>query len=76
MVNEIHKFFWGVQDDPKLSDDTGEVPKSNGVVGGSIPGRELVSLLDQKLVRWLSVNKRRFATYIFYRVGLYSSGLR
>jgi hypothetical protein len=27
-----------VRDDPKLLDDGGEVPKSNGVVVGSIPG--------------------------------------
>jgi hypothetical protein len=26
-----------VQDDPKLSDDRGEVPTANGVVGGLIP---------------------------------------
>ena len=36
-----------VQDDPKLPDDSGKVPKSNGMVGGSIPGHEIVSLLDE-----------------------------
>ena len=38
-----------VRDDPKLSDDGGEVPKPNGVVGGSIPVSEIISLLDEKL---------------------------
>ena len=43
-----------VQDDPilVLPDDSGEIPKSNGVVGGSIPRREIISLLDSKLTRW------------------------
>ena len=37
----------------QTTDDSGEVPKSNGVVGGSIAGREIVSLLDsKKLARW------------------------
>ena len=35
-----------VPDDPKLLDDSGDVPKPNGLVGGSIPGPENVSLLD------------------------------
>lgn len=35
-----------VQYDLKLPDDSGKVSKSNGVFGGSIPGREIVSLLD------------------------------
>jgi len=35
-----------IQDGPKLQDDSGKVPKPNGVVGGSIPSREIVSLLD------------------------------
>jgi hypothetical protein len=43
-----------VQDDLKLLEDSGEVPKSNGVVGGSIPGREIDSLLDGELARWSS----------------------
>jgi hypothetical protein len=38
-----------VRDDPKVPDDSGEVSKSNGVVGGSIPGHEIASLLDGKL---------------------------
>ena len=41
-----------VRDDPKLLDDSGKVPIPNGVVGGSIPGREIVSLLDRKLAMW------------------------
>ena len=36
------------QRDPKLLDDSGEVPKLNGVVGGLIIGCEIVSLLDKK----------------------------
>ena len=46
-----------VQDDPKLLDDSGEVPKPNGVVGNLIPGREIISLLDEKLVKWWSPPK-------------------
>jgi hypothetical protein len=41
-----------VQDGPKLPDDSGEVPKPNIVVGGSILGLDIISLLDGKLVRW------------------------
>ena len=41
-----------VLNDPKLPDDSGEVPKLNGMVGGSKPGHEIVSLLDGKLARW------------------------
>ena len=40
-----------VRDDPKLLDDSGKVSKSNGVVGGSIPSYEIVSLLDKILAR-------------------------
>ena len=36
-----------VRDDPKRPNDNGEVPKLNGVVGGSIPGYEIISLLDR-----------------------------
>lgn len=35
-----------VRDDPNLLDDSGKVLKPNKVVGGLIPGREIVSLLD------------------------------
>jgi hypothetical protein len=35
-----------VQDDPKLPDDSGKILKPNGVVGGSIPDRAILSLLD------------------------------
>ena len=31
---------------------SGKVSKPNGVVGGSIPRREIVSLLDRKLAMW------------------------
>jgi len=41
-----------VRDDPKLLNDSGKVPNPNGVVGGSIPSCEIVSLLDGKLARW------------------------
>ena len=41
-----------VRDDPKLPDGSGKVLKLNGVVGGLIPGYEIDSLLDGKLVRW------------------------
>jgi len=37
-----------IQDDPKLLDDSGEVPKFKEEVGGSIPSCEIVSLLDRK----------------------------
>ena len=43
-----------VRDDPKLPDDSGKVPKPNGVVGDSIPDYEIVSLFDGKLARWSS----------------------
>ena len=36
-----------VRDDPKLPDDSGEVPKQIEVVG-LIPGHKIVSLLDGK----------------------------
>ena len=45
-----------VRDDPKLLDDNGKVLKANEVVGGSIPGCEIISLLDGKLGRWSSVS--------------------
>ena len=37
-----------IRDDLKLPDDSEEVPKLNGVVGGSIPNYEIISLLDGK----------------------------
>ena len=36
-----------VRDNPKLLDDSGELPKLKEVVGSSIPDREIVSLLDK-----------------------------
>ena len=45
-----------VQDDLKLPNDSEKVPKLNGVVGGSIPNREVVSLLDRKRARWLNTS--------------------
>ena len=38
-----------VRDDPKLLEDNGKIPKPIGVVGGSIPSRDIVSVLDKKL---------------------------
>ena len=40
-----------VQDDLKLLDNNRKIPKPNGVVGGSIPNHEIVSLLDGKLAK-------------------------
>jgi hypothetical protein len=40
------------QDDSKLPDGNGKVPKLNGVVGCSILGCEIVFLLDIILSRW------------------------
>lgn len=37
-----------VWDDPKLSDENGEVPKPDIVIGGAILGRDIVSLLHEK----------------------------
>ena len=52
-----NQYGWRVvQDDHKLPDDSGEVRKPNGVGGGSIPGREIISPLDEKLVRWSSAS--------------------
>ena len=48
-----------VQDDPKVLDDGGEIPKSQGrgqEVGGAIPGCEISSLLDKKFARWLTAS--------------------
>ena len=36
-----------VRDEPKLADDSGELPKPNQLVDDSIPDHEIVSLLDQ-----------------------------
>ena len=49
-----------VRDDPNPPDNSGEVPKLNGVVGGSISDCEIVSLLDGKLATWSS------ASYVIY----------
>ena len=38
-----------VRDEPKLPDNSGDAPKPNGMVNCSIPGREVVSLLDRIL---------------------------
>jgi hypothetical protein len=45
-----------VQDEPKLLDDSGKVPKLNEVIGGSIPGCKIISLLDGKLAKWSSTS--------------------
>ena len=39
-----------------LSVDSGEIPESNGLVGGSNPNCEIISLLDGKLARSSSVS--------------------
>ena len=41
-----------VQDNLKLPDDSGKIPKLNRVVDSSILDCEIVSLLDGKLVKW------------------------
>jgi hypothetical protein len=54
-----------IRDDPKLPKDSGEVPKLNGVVGGSIPSCEIISLLDEKLAKCsntMSGKNRRLVT--------------
>jgi hypothetical protein len=38
-----------VRDDPKLPDDSNEVPNPKGVVGNLNPSYQIVSLLDGKL---------------------------
>ena len=40
----------------KLPDESGEVPKPNRVIDGSILGHGIVSLLDGKLARWSSAS--------------------
>ena len=45
-----------VRYDPKLPDDSGEVPKPYRVGDGSIPSCEIVSLLDGKPTRWSSAS--------------------
>ena len=45
-----------VRENPKLQVDNAEVPKPNGVVGGSIPSHEIVSLLDVQLARCSSAS--------------------
>jgi hypothetical protein len=54
-----------VQDDPKLPDDSEEVSKPNGMVGGLIPNREIFSLLDQKKQKWSSTYYVPKYTYIY-----------
>ena len=46
----LHCDILDVQDDSKLPNDSGKVPKLNRVVGGLLPDCEIVSLLDGKLV--------------------------
>ena len=41
---------------PKLPDNSREVPNPDGVVGGSILGRGIISRLDGKLVKWSSAS--------------------
>ena len=63
-----------VQYDPKLPDDSGEVPKPNGVVGGWNPGYEIICLLDRKtsqVVKCLPCSNSFFKSFIIiiYRFG-------
>ena len=69
-----------VYDDPKLPDDSGEVRKPNRVVGGLVPHREIVSLLDKILARWSSssfvpknqntkIPKKSLVGHQFHRTG-------
>ena len=37
-----------IRNDPKLLDDSGEIPKPSEVVDGLMHGREIISLLDGK----------------------------
>jgi hypothetical protein len=42
-----------ILNDPKLPYDSWDVSKLNGVVGGSMLGREIVSLPNEKLAKWI-----------------------
>jgi hypothetical protein len=58
----------GPQYPSRLPDDSGEVPKPNIVVGGSIPGREIVSLLDiiiSQMVKCLMCSKKQKKRHIY-----------
>jgi hypothetical protein len=55
-VKGVVRVGFMVRDNPKLLEDSGEVPKPKGRVGGSIPGCEIISLLDGKLTRWSSTS--------------------
>ena len=57
-----------VRDDPELLVDSGEVPKPNGVVGGLIPGRKIVSLLDKKKLAKCSKKKKYYDHLEFFFV--------
>ena len=54
--SHLKKPYQLIQADPKLLDDSGEVPKLTWVVGGLIPICEIVSLLDEKLAMWSSIS--------------------
>jgi hypothetical protein len=43
---QLKHTYYLAWDDPKLPDDDGNIPKPNGVVGGSNPGHEIVSMPD------------------------------
>ena len=55
MIDTWPNLVW---DDPELLDDNEEVPKLDGVVGGSIPGCDIVYLLDGKLKASLVFQKQ------------------
>jgi hypothetical protein len=55
-----------VQDDSKLPNDSGEVPKLNGVVGGSILDVKLSLYLIENLTRWSSTSRvPKYYIYIY-----------
>lgn len=52
MILQTHEsWLFVVRDDPELPDNSGKVPKPNGMDGSSSPC-EIVSLLDEKIIRW------------------------
>ena len=48
-TNALKNHMYKIRDNPKLLDDSGKIPKPNGLVGGSIPNREILSLLHGQL---------------------------
>ncbi len=68
-----------VRDDPKPPDDSGEKPKPNGLVGGSIPNRRICSLLDKKLIQvathlMCSKNKNPPTKFVYFHFAVGDKG--